>query len=307
MLKKKIILVISFLIVVGICLFGVFFFKKYSDRETENYLVSGIASVKIDIAKNELSQAQDELKSLSNKNKSINNKAIENELKALNDEIIKKQNSLSEDASLQKIDSLIKKGSLSEASFEINRLSEKDLSTTGKATLEKEKQLLKTAKANETNLTIEKNTMNTLQSLMSSGQYTQANDVIENLDTSNFSAASLSQIATYTKTIQEEQNKFNIKDFKIDSSTLTNLYKSANPSAKGIIVPAATTPVYFIGDKPIYKINILGGNPNVAYISADGVINNADVMTAALTSKNLYTIENGKKVIATELPSDMQK
>lgn len=307
MIKRKILLIISFFIVLGICLSGLYFFKKYSDKEVEDYLVSGIATVKIDIAKNQLPAAQDELKSLTSKSKSINNRAINDELKSLKTEIIQKQNSLAEAASLQNIDSLIKKGSLSEASFEIDRLSERDLSTSGKAKLEQEKQLLKTAKENEKNITIEKNIMAKLQSLMNSGQYEKADNIIENTDTSNFSAANSSQIVNYNKIIEQEQNKFNINNFKIDSNVLVNLYKTANPSAKGIITPFATTPIYFIADKPIYKINIIGGNPSTSYISGDGVIVNSDVMSNALTTKNLFIVENGKKVIATQLPTDIQK
>lgn len=306
MIRKKIFLVIILLIVLGGSLTGLMMFKNYSDRTTVDYITNKIALIKTEINNNQIDLATGELNTLISKAKTINNPSINQQLKDLKAQLQTKSDEVNEENLLNKINILIKQGSFSEAAFEINRLSKRDLSVEVRNQLNSEKALLDSSAAKEKLSVTEKNNMNTIENLMNNGQYQKAKNVIENIDTTGYSKANLDKIAQYNKQIQAQENKFNLSSYSLSDSAIVNLYKEANPAATGTITSNGSLPTYFIGNTPIYSVNVSGTTNGTFYVSPDGKQITAADMNSALAEKNLYTVDGNNRVPATSIPSDIK-
>lgn len=304
MVKRKILLVISVLVVLSGSLTALIFYKDYSDKQNMTYINSKFTEIQTDLNTNNLTGANAAIVDVKSRINTNQNPKLEKKLNALTTQLIQKQNENKAKADLTNIASLIQKGSLTEASFEIEKLDGEQLSDADKVTLAKDKDLLATAKSNQTNANIEKNSMNTLNNFMSEGKYENANNYIENLDTTGFSKASLDQITAYTKQIQNYENKFNINDFKVPSSQIIGLYQEAFPSSTYKATVLGDTPVLFIGNTPIYKVSTTSPATPIVYLLADGTNASQAVLTTALRNNNLFVITSGKKAIASDVPSD---
>lgn len=302
MLKKKITLVIAVLIVLGIAVTSILEFKKYSQKENINYANNTISQIKSDISSNNIAGAQTALDNLKSRISAKDYPTINKEIQTITTQIIQKENSINVDKSLTNIGNLIKKGSLTQASFEIQKLDSQDLSSTQKQTLSNYKNSLKQAKNEQQSSIIEKNSMNTLNQMMGDGQYEKAANFIATLDSTNFSEQNIAIITNYSKKIQDYENKFNIDDYKIPTSQIKGLYQEAFPASKDAVNVISNIPVYFIGNTPVYEI--FANSKNI-YIQADGTQGTSAIFTTALTNKNLYIITNGKKTLATAIPSDI--
>lgn len=305
MIRKKIVLIVSVIVVIGGALACVNTFMNYSKKQTDAYVNQTITQVQTDIKNDNLSAAQtaiDNLKARVNTNQSSK---IKKQIDDLTTQLIQKQNSDKTKTDLANIASLIQKGSLSEASFEIEKLEGENISDADKVTLSKDKDLLENAKQQQQSTVVEKNAMNALSGLMQDQEYEKANNYIENLDTTGFSKENLATIATYTKQIQQYQNTFNIDDFKVPATQITGLYKEAFPASTDTVSVSSTIPVYFIGSTPVYKVTTSSAKNPVVYLLADGTNVNATAFTTALSNKNLYIVTDSKKDFATSIPSDV--
>ncbi|MGL4760961.1 MAG: hypothetical protein ACRC6T_03660 [Sarcina sp.] len=306
MIKKKIILVISVLVVLGGAVATLGIYKNYSDNENRAYIQNSIERFNSDLAVNNLSAASTELKTLTARSKGLNDKGLDNTVSDLSTALIKKQNEAQIKADLKNLSDLIAKGSLSEAGFQAKKIASEDLSVADAKELKQQEADLKEAKASEKTATQEINAMNTLNNLMDDGSYEKANDYIANLDTSGFSDESLAKIASDSKQIQAYQNKFNINDYDIPQSQLTGLYKEAFPASKDTVSISSTLPVYFIGTIPVYEVSTSSSKTPIIYLSADGKNVSKTQFTTELNNKNLYSVVDNKKALATSIPSDAQ-
>ncbi|MGL4454227.1 MAG: hypothetical protein ACRCTZ_24005 [Sarcina sp.] len=304
MTKKKILLIISVLVVLGGSITTAIVYKKYSDNQNRAYIQSSISKINSDIASNNLDAANTELKNLTDRSKGLNDKNLTDEVNNLTTKLIKQENQNQIIADLKNLSSLIDKGSLSEASFEAQKIAGEDLTPADTQQLQNLETKLKNAKSDQTTATVEENAMNTISNLMDEGKYENAHDFIENLNTAGFSDDALAKIAAYSKQIQTYQNQFKIDDYDIPSSQLTGLYKEAFPTSTDTVSISSTLPVYFIGQTPVYKVTTSSAQTPVVYLSADGKNVTATQFTTELNNKNLYAIDNGQKVLATSIPSD---
>lgn len=306
MTKKKILLIISVLVVLGGAIATAMVFKNYSDNQNRAYINSSISKINADIKANNLDAANTELKNLTDRSKGINDKELNDEVNNLTTSLIKKQNENQIQADLKNLSELIQKGSLSEATFEAQKIAGEELNSADTKELKNLEQQLEDAKSEQTTATVETNAMSTLNDLMSEGKYENAHKFIENLNTSGFTDDALSKIAAYSKQIQTYQNQFKLDDYDIPQSQLTGLYKEAFPASKDNISISSTVPVYFIGQTPIYEVSVPSSKTPVVYLSADGKNVTATEFTTELNNKNLYIINNGQKVLADSIPSDAQ-
>ena len=305
MSKKKIILIISVLVVLAGALTSLGIFKNYTDNQNRTYIYSKITEINKEIDSNNLTNTSANIKDLTLKVHGMDDPKLEAEITALSTKLIKKQNANSVTKDLSSLSTLIKQGFLSEATFEIEKLTGEQLSDANKVTLAKLKNRLNDAKSDETSTTKEINAMNTLNDLMSSQEYETANRFIENLNTSTYSASNLAQISAYTKEISTYQNKFNIDDFKIPDTEIVGLYKEAFPTSTEVATPVSDLPLYFIQNTPIYKVELTGGKDTLAYLSADGKnVTASDMITSLSNNNTFFNVIDGKKVIATSIPTD---
>ncbi|MGL4742097.1 MAG: hypothetical protein ACRC41_15060 [Sarcina sp.] len=304
MIKKKVLLIISVLIVLGGALGSLALYKKYSDTQTQSYIANKIVQIQNEIDSNNLTAAQADIKELSNRSKGLNNKKVDTEVTNLTNSLIKKQNQNQVTKDLDTLSALIKKGSLSEASFEVQKLSGETLSDKDQARLTSLKQELNTAKESQVSQTKEINAMNTLNDLMQNEQYENASNFIENLDTSDFSDANLQKIADYSKQIQDYENKFDINTYKLPTTEIAGFYKEAFPNDNSVVTVSSDIPAYFIGNTPLYKVNVNNPKTPVVYLSPDGKNVSAAQMISASTTNNFFTITNNKKVLTTTIPAD---
>ena len=306
MIKKKILLTISVIVVLGSALTTAILYKNYSDKQNRIYIQNSISKINSDIAANNFDAASAELKNLTERNKGIDDKNLTNQINNLTTSLIKKENENKIQADLKNLSDLINKGSLEEAEFEAQKIAGEVLTSADTKELKSLENKLKNAKSKQRIATIEANAMNTLSSLMDNGKYENANNFIENLDTTGFSNSALNKIAEYSKQIQVYQNQFKLKDYDIPASQLTGLYKEAFPNSKDTVSISSTYPVYFIGDTPVYRISIPSSKTPVVYLSADGKNVTKTQFTTELNNKNLYAIINGQKVLANSIPDDIE-
>ncbi|MGL4990675.1 MAG: hypothetical protein ACRCYE_16190 [Sarcina sp.] len=304
MIKKKVLLIISVLVVLGGALGTLGLYKKYSDAQTQSYITNKIVQIQNEINSNNLTAAQTDIKELTNRSKGLNNKKVDTEITNLTNALIAKQNQNQVTKDLNTLSDLITKGSLSEANFEIQKISSETLTAKDQAKLDTLKQQLNTAKSTQTSQTKEVNAMNTLSDLMQNGQYETANNFIENLDTSDFSDANLQQIAAYTKEIQDYENKFNINTYELPTTEIAGFYKEAFPNDNSIVTVSSDVPEYFIGNTPLYKVSVNNPKNPIVYLSPDGKNVSAAQMLSASTSNNFFVVTNNKKVLTTTIPAD---
>ena len=209
MIKKKVILIISVLVVLGGALATVGIFKNYSDNQTRSYIQNSIKKINTDMQDNNLASASTELKSLTTRSKGLNDKELNDKVTDLTTALIKQQNEVQIQADLKNLSNLIEKGSLSEAAFEAQKIAGEPLSPADIKELKKQESKLDNANDDEKTATVESNAMSTLSDLIDEGRYTNANKFLENLDTSGFSDTNLSKIQGYSKQIQQYQNQLN--------------------------------------------------------------------------------------------------